>query len=156
MENDIIYRRDAINAMIKDKILKGVPLITNTAERDFEVFNSACDRHAKIIEGLPSAQPNLDEWCRDCKEYDKEKHCCPRWNRVIRQTVEDLKAEAQPERKEGAWVLREDLYGSTEAKCSECGFEMLVNEEGNGLHEVSDLHYCPNCGADMRGDDHAD
>ena len=41
----------------------------------------------------PSAQPELDEWCTDCKEYDKEKHSCPRWNRVIRNTLKD----AQPE-----------------------------------------------------------
>lgn len=47
------------------------------------------------LEHLPSAQPKYDEWCDDCKEYDKERHCCPRWNRVIRQTVEDMKA-AQP------------------------------------------------------------
>jgi hypothetical protein len=47
-------------------------------------------------ERLPSAQPPMiDEWCDDCKEYDSEKHCCPRWNRVIRQTAEDMKA-AQP------------------------------------------------------------
>lgn len=47
------------------------------------------------IEQLPSAQPepNYDEWCTDCKEYDKERHCCPRWNRVIRETLKD----AQPE-----------------------------------------------------------
>lgn len=25
-----------------------------------------------------------DEWCTDCKEYDTERHCCPRFNRVIR------------------------------------------------------------------------
>lgn len=25
-----------------------------------------------------------DEWCDDCKEYDTEKKCCPRFNRVIR------------------------------------------------------------------------
>lgn len=30
-----------------------------------------------------------DEWCTDCKEYDQEKHCCPRWNRVIRQTLSE-------------------------------------------------------------------
>ena len=36
-----------------------------------------------------------DEWCDDCKEYDKERHSCPRWNRVIRQTVDDMQA-AQP------------------------------------------------------------
>ena len=36
----------------------------------------------------------LDEWCEDCKEYDHERHCCPRWNRVIRETLKD----AQPDR----------------------------------------------------------
>lgn len=38
---------------------------------------------------LPSAQPDLDEWCTDCKEYDKEKHCCPRFNRVIWEALRD-------------------------------------------------------------------
>ena len=47
-------------------------------------------------EPLPSAQSGLDEWCTDCKEYDKERHCCPRWNRVIRETVEEWKSN-QPE-----------------------------------------------------------
>lgn len=49
----------------------------------------------EIVTGLPSAQPeqHLDEWCHDCKEYDQEKHCCPRFNRVIREALKD----AQPE-----------------------------------------------------------
>ena len=34
-------------------------------------------------------EPHYGEWCMDCKEYDKERHCC----RVIRQTLQD----AQPE-----------------------------------------------------------
>ena len=48
-----------------------------------------------ISEQLPSAQPpyNLDEWCHDCKEYDQERHCCPRFNRVIKQTKEDFEAQ---------------------------------------------------------------
>lgn len=36
-------------------------------------------------------EPNYDEWCTDCKEYNQKRHCCPRWNKVIKQTVEDLK-----------------------------------------------------------------
>lgn len=52
-----------------------------------------------VIEHLSSAQPDLDEWCTDCKEYDQERHCCPRWNQVIRQTVDELRAE-QAERRE--------------------------------------------------------
>lgn len=44
----------------------------------------------KVI-ALPSAQPEyrLNEWCTDCKEYDQEKHCCPRYNRVIRSALHD-------------------------------------------------------------------
>ena len=45
---------------------------------------------------MPSAQPDTDEWCHDCKEYDKDHHCCPRWNRVIKTTL----AEAQQVRTE--------------------------------------------------------
>lgn len=56
-------------------------------------------------EKLPSAQPDphYDEWCTDCKEYDHDKHCCPRWNRVIRQTLKD----AQPDSSFITWLLDE-------------------------------------------------
>ena len=33
------------------------------------------------------------EWCETCKEYDQEKHCCHRWSKVIRDTVEEMKQE---------------------------------------------------------------
>jgi len=51
-------------------------------------------RIINIINKLPSAQPeyNLTESCADCKEYDHERHCCPRWNKVIKRTVEDLES----------------------------------------------------------------
>ena len=57
------------------------------------VYNQALHNAIAVVKGMPSAQPDLDEWCADCKEYDQEHHCCPRWNRVIRQTLKD----AQPE-----------------------------------------------------------
>lgn len=48
-----------------------------------------------MLNSLPSVQPEykMDEWCTDCKEYDHERHCCPRFNKVIRETVEEYKAE---------------------------------------------------------------
>ena len=55
----------------------------------------------------------------------------------------------QPKR--GKWIVAETAYEDVVAKCSVCGFETLVNEPGNGLHNVDDLHFCPSCGADMRG-----
>ena len=29
--------------------------------------------------------------CDTCKEYDQENHCCHRWSKVIRNTVEEMK-----------------------------------------------------------------
>ena len=31
----------------------------------------------------------MSEWCKDCKEYDTEKHCCPRFNNVIKRTMNE-------------------------------------------------------------------
>lgn len=59
--------------------------------------------------------------------------------------VED--APTIEERKTGRWIVRETASEDTEAKCSECGFVTLINEPGNGLHMLSDLHYCPKCGS---------
>lgn len=41
------------------------------------------------IREMLESQPELhyDEWCYSCKEYDAEKHCCPRWNKVIREAL---------------------------------------------------------------------
>lgn len=41
------------------------------------------------IKELLESEQHHDEWCTDCKEYDKEKHCCPRFNRVIKTAMED-------------------------------------------------------------------
>lgn len=51
------------------------------------------------------------------------------------------------------WIIRENEWGTDEAKCPECGFEMLVNEPGNGLLMVNELLYCPHCGVKMDGAD---
>ena len=48
-----------------------------------------------MVRELPSVTPKKEEfeWCDTCKEYDQEKHCCHRWSKVIRNTVEELKEE---------------------------------------------------------------
>ena len=48
------------------------------------------DIDRQTILNLPSAQPDLDEWCTDCAEYDHDRHCCPRFNRVIREALNDV------------------------------------------------------------------
>ncbi len=135
---DLIYRQEAIRWVKTECNPYGKPTI------DFE----SGKKFIEHLEQMPSAEPELDEWCTDCKEYDQERHCCPRWNRVIRQTLKDA------ERKPGKWEIRETAYGDVEAKCPCCGFETLVNQPGNGLHMVNDLHFCPNCGEPMeRGEE---
>ena len=46
-----------------------------------------------MVSMLPSAQPETDSFCTDCKEYDQERHFCPRFDRVIKKTIEEMKAE---------------------------------------------------------------
>lgn len=79
---DLISRRSAIEAL------------KNQMSDCNDLYNIPVRRSIVILEQLPSAQPDLDEWCTDCKEYDKEKHSCPRFNRVIREALKD----AQPEK----------------------------------------------------------
>lgn len=31
----------------------------------------------------------IHEWCKGCKEYDTEKHCCHRYSSFIRETLQD-------------------------------------------------------------------
>ena len=82
--NDVISRQAAIDAFgcVADRQLIGEKSI----------------RH--VLSELPSAQPDLDEWCTDCREYDHERNCCPRWSRVIRQAVDEAKQYAQSGRGE--------------------------------------------------------
>ena len=74
MANDLIDRQATIDAFTH----KWDGMVTSV----FDVINS-----------LPSALPDFDEWCTDCKEYDKERNSCPRWNRVIKETLKDLQEE---------------------------------------------------------------
>ena len=52
-----------------------------------------------VVNNLPSAQPDermLHESCTDCPLYDKDRHSCPRFNKVIPVTLRELQS-AQPE-----------------------------------------------------------
>lgn len=72
---------------------------------------------------------------------------CGEWiglARTIAKAIEQLPS-AQPERKTGRWIPHEDEDGEHYGdKCSECG-EWYVMPYGK-------TNFCPNCGADMKGD----
>ena len=90
----------------------------------------------EIIKAVTPQESQTFKWCTDCKEYDQEKHCCHRWSKVIRDTVEEIKQEQEP--KTGHKVSG-DLLGGL--YCSEC--MTYVNEYFN---------YCPHCGAKMESE----
>lgn len=86
--------------------------------------------HMPTIE--PSAQPySLDEWCEDCKEYDHEKHCCPRYNRVIR--------DAMKMRKRVKWI---QISPAGIYECSVCGQNVMTSD-------IEAYLFCHGCGADL-------
>ena len=95
-------------------------------------------------------EPHYDEWCTDCKEYDKERRRCPRWNKVIRETLKD----AQPERKKGKWIER-NPQNSDKCRlieCNQCGFSHIVGFNVPYEHWIENRNFCERCGADMRGE----
>ena len=53
---------------------------------EFEEMTKSLDREVE-------QEPQTFKWCTDCREYDQEKHCCHRWSKVIRDTVEEMKQE---------------------------------------------------------------
>lgn len=125
--SDMIRRQDAIDACrsVADNI---------NSPTDQQIGAEYC---LDLIKEIPSAEPEQEEfeWCHDCKEYDQEQHCCHRWTKVIRQTVEELKAQ-KPETtakvKEG-WGLamcescKKRVYPN-DIYCSHCGAKLEWNE----------------------------
>ena len=61
---------------------------------------------------------------------------------VLTEVRDRLKAlpSAQPERIRGRWIEKPHVHGV--AYCSLCDYELHTN----------DTNFCPNCGADMRGE----
>lgn len=139
--SDLIERQAAIEAIDKRvQFLKDDPVFRRK-HGDIDLYGIK-----PIIRALPSAQPDLDEWCTDCKEYDSEKHHCPRYNKVIREALKG----AEP-RKPGKW----EFIGDNMFECTNCEVVYTTNQL-NGLRNYDTDPYapkfCPNCGADMRGE----
>ncbi len=104
---------------------------------DFKQLADWLSELKEIKEQEPCYNP--DEWCHDCSEYNQDKHCCPRYNGVIRKTVEEIK---QP--KAGHWIRVDNLFHKY--KCSNCGDVIWTGENNN---PYMDSPYCCKCGCCM-------
>ena len=60
--------------------------------------------------------------------------------------VAAIEALQEPERKKGQW---EDFDYDNSCLCTSCGEIWILND---GTPEENNMNYCPNCGADMRGE----
>ena len=72
------------------------------------------------------------------KQWDYKKELC-----VLKPVIDQLPTVDAVEVVHGHWVGGYKGTEYTIPKCSQCGY-------GNGA--VGTSNYCPNCGADMRGD----
>ncbi len=70
------------------------------------------------IDALERQDKADNEWCTGCKEYDAEKHCCPRYNKVIREAVDEVRQQA--------WIPTEDYL-------PEVGQRALVQFKDGGV-----------------------
>ena len=85
--------------------------------------------------------------CGDCEAYNKEKYHCPKFCKVIKETVKEI----EENHNKGKWEMtykgkRKDvntglMISAYNCKCSVCGWET-----GN---QGTRFNYCPNCGAKM-------
>ena len=97
----------------------------------------------KALEQEPCYNP--DEWCHDCKEYDHDKHCCPRFNRVIRNTVEEIK-----QAKTGHWIEGQTNNPNIHNILCSCCFEGYPSKgHANSQYTKEKFQWCPKCGARM-------
>ncbi len=77
---------------------------TNPENCELEDCTNCYDEQLKLAEWLEELKDLREEikkhkqtfeHCTGCKEYDHEKHCCHRWNKVIQTTIQDCRLEAK-------------------------------------------------------------
>ena len=117
---DCISRQAAIDAILAVTGNSSVrELYEHVQEHGLsDMWSGGVNAAIDIIIAVPSVQPEqtnswcINSWCNNCKEYDKEKHSCPRFNRVIKQTLDEVYAHAETE--------AEARFYDEIVRCKEC------------------------------------
>ena len=67
----------------------------------------------------------------------------------------DEQPTAELERKTGSWIYGEhDVSMCDGYRCDKCGFFVPWDYQHKSIDFINDYHFCPSCGADMRGGAH--
>ena len=125
--------------------------IANTGDEKldcaYEQVGDALDKAIEIVKQEAEQYEECYKDCGECEAYDKEKHHCPKFCKVITETVKEI----EENHNKGKWEMtykgkRKDvntglMISAYNCKCSVCGWET-----GN---QGTRFNYCPNCGAKM-------
>ena len=121
----------------------------STTQNSLENFLKAITNEAiEIVKQEAEKYEECYKDCGDCEAYNKEKHHCPKFYKVIKETVKEIEENHNIK---GKWEMtykgmRKDvntglMISVYNCKCSVCGWET-----GN---QGTRFSYCPNCGAKM-------
>ena len=125
--------------------------IANTGDEKldctYEQVGDALDKAIEIVKQEAEQYEECYKDCGDCEAYNKEKHHCPKFCKVIKETVKEI----EENHNKGKWEMtykgkRKDvntglMISAYNCKCSVCGWET-----GN---QGTRFSYCPKCGAKM-------
>ena len=139
-----------------EKIVEQLEKLADEAYKSYCIgFNSddraEYDAYINAIEIVKQEAEKYEEcykYCGDCEAYNKEKYHCPKFCKVIKETVKEIEENHNIK---GKWEMtykgkRKDvntglMISAYNCKCSVCGWET-----GN---QGTRFNYCPNCGAKM-------
>ena len=105
MADEYVLKKNVIDALISDKVEITDVHRAIGGERDFEVLNVTCDRHADMVMALPAA---------DVRPVRRG-----RWLNVVSAIV-DTTGNCSECRKEAVWRTRNKPY----TICPNCGADM--------------------------------
>ena len=71
----------------------------------------------------------------------------------VEDIIDDLPTADVHPVKRGEWICNEELYYNGMAKCSCCNAEFYVEDLQALQGDAECVKFCPNCGADMIGDE---
>lgn len=111
------------------KILEEIKEDNNGMYKYHQLYCTAINMGILAIETLEK-QKGTFEWCSDCAEYDKERHCCHRFTKVIRQTVEECKKEYANE----GWIPVMERLPKEDCECR-------VTEDNGHFKYVVDCYW---------------
>ena len=141
----------------QEELFQDLSVIEVLSHVDFDsTIQNSLDNFLKAItnEAIEIVKQEAEQYeecykdCGDCEAYDKEKHYCPKFCKVIKETVKEIEENHNIK---GKWEMtykgkRKDvntglMISAYNCKCSVCGWET-----GN---QGTRFSYCPKCGAKM-------